>query len=279
MTVHSVAVEGGALGVEVFEGTSEPTLAIHGISSQRKLWLWLHETAPDLTIVAPDLRGRAGSYDVKGASSMARHADDMVAVLDALGLDAVHVCGMSMGGFVAITLADRHRDRVKSLVLVDGGFPMVTPPGLSREALPAVFADRLGRLEHEWSSLDDYLAFFTANTAPLLDPDDPLLRAYLAHDLRDGRVLLSGDALLADAADIYFGDEPWERLDVPVRFLHAEWSGGADTPPAYPMEAVERYRSKTVRTWLVAGVDHAASIMSPKGAQATADAIHDALRS
>lgn len=279
MTVHSVGVDGGQLAVEVFEGTSDPVLAIHGISSQRKLWLWLREEAPDLTIVAPDLRGRAGSYDVTGPSSMAQHADDMVAVLDELALDAAHVCGMSMGAFVAITLADRHRDRVKSLVVVDGGFPMATPPGLTRDALPVVFADRLGRLEHEWSSLDDYLAFFTANTAPLLDPDDPLLRAYLAHDLHEGRVLLSGNALLSDAADIYFGDAPWERLDVPVRFLHAEWSGGADTPPAYSPEAVERYRPRTVGTWLVEGVDHAASIMSRTGAQATARAIHDALSS
>lgn len=279
MTVHSIPVDGGELAVEVLDGTSEPVLAIHGISSQRKLWSWLRAEAPDITIVAPDLRGRAGSFDVKGATSMRQHVDDLIAVLDALGFDAVHVCGMSMGGFVAVALADVHRDRVKSLVLVDGGFPMTTPPGLTREALPIVFKDRLDRLEQTWASVDEYLEFFTANTAPLLNRNDPLLRAYLAHDLRDGRVLLSGDALLSDAADIYFGDAPWERLDVPARLVYAEWSGGADTPPAYPPDAIERYRPKLVSATLIEGVDHAASIMTPTGARATADAIHAALAS
>jgi pimeloyl-ACP methyl ester carboxylesterase len=33
---------------------------------------------------------------------MGRHAADMIAILDHLGLGAVHVCGMSMGGFVAV---------------------------------------------------------------------------------------------------------------------------------------------------------------------------------
>jgi pimeloyl-ACP methyl ester carboxylesterase len=277
MTVHTVPVDGGSLAVEVFEATTEPVLAVHGISSHRKLWSWLRAAAPDITIVAPDLRGRAGSYDVQGPSSMAQHADDMVAVLDALELDAVHVLGMSMGGFVAVELAHRHRERVKSLVLVDGGFPMATPPGLTPHTLPVVFADRLGRLEHEWASLDDYLAFFTGGTATLLDRADPLLREYVAHDLRDGRVLLSGDALLADAADIYFGEQHWESLDVPVRLLVAEWSTGAGTPGAYPPDAIARFEHKTVAVRFVDGVDHAGSIMTMTGARAAAEQLHAAL--
>jgi pimeloyl-ACP methyl ester carboxylesterase len=79
---------------------------------------------------------------------------------------AVHVCGMSMGGFVAVELATAHPGRVKSLILVDGGFPMAAPPGLTPEALPAVFKDRLARLEHEWPSVCDYAEFFGAGSAP-----------------------------------------------------------------------------------------------------------------
>ena len=277
MKLHSVPVRGGALAVEELPGSTEPVLAVHGVSSHRKLWSWLRAEAPDIALVAPDLRGRADSVDVEGPSSMAQHVEDMVAVLDALGLNAVHVVGMSMGGFVAVELAHRHPERVKSLVLVDGGFPMAAPPGLTREMIPVVFKDRLDRLTQRWESLEDYLAFFTTSTAPLLDPADPLLREYLAHDLRDGVVRLSGEVLVDDATDIYFGDTPWESLTLPIRFTHAEWASGPDTPPAYPEEALRRYLPKTVSHRYLPGLDHAGSIMSKPGALATAELLTEAL--
>ena len=275
--VDSVPVPGGRLAFEMLAGGSEPILCIHGISSQRKLWGWLRSEDPDLTLLAPDLRGRGDSFGVAGPSSVARHALDMVAVLDGAGLRSVHICGMSMGAFVAVELAVNHRDRVKSLVLVDGGFPMESPAGLDRDSIRQAFADRFGRLERRWESLAEYKAYFVANTAPLLDPGDPILDAYLAHDLRDGRVRLSADAVASDAVDVFFGEASWKRLDVPVQFLHAEWSIGAGSAPAYPEELLVEYRPRTTATTAIPGVDHAGSIMTPAGAVATARAIHRTL--
>src|SRR2546429_2097115 len=70
------------------------------------------------------------------------------------------------------------------------------------------------------------------------------------------------------------------QLQVPVRFLTAEWSTGAGSAPAYPAEAVQAFRDAldvlvTVRP--VPGVDHAASIMTMTGARATAELIAAAL--
>ncbi|HEX3753124.1 MAG TPA: alpha/beta hydrolase [Streptosporangiaceae bacterium] len=278
--VIAVPVPGGDLAVEHVISRTEPVLAIHGISSQRKLWNWLRAQRPDLSLIAPDLRGRGDSVGVTGRSSVARHAADLIAVLDHLGLDAVPVCGMSMGGFVAVELATAYPDRVKSLVLVDGGFPMATPPGLTPEAVPAIFRDRLARLGRDWPTVEDYAQFFVANTAPLLDPADPLLLNYLAHDLDRHRVRLSADALGEDATDIFFGPSKWQQIRQPVRLLTAEWSTGRDTAPAYPPGAIEHFHHelKTLdRVETVPGVDHAASIMSPVGAQATAGLIREAL--
>jgi pimeloyl-ACP methyl ester carboxylesterase len=278
--IIGVDVPGGAIAVEVVSQGTEPVLAIHGISSQRKLWNWLRAAEPGLSLIAPDLRGRGHSIGAGGPSSIGRHAADMVAVLDRLGLDAVHVCGMSMGGFVAVELATAFPGRVKSLILVDGGFPMAAPPGLTPEVLPAVFADRLARLDREWSSVSEYARFFIGQTAPLLDPADPLLLDCLAHDLAGGRVRLSAEALIGDATDIFFGPSKWRQLQVPARFLTAQWSVGQDSAPAYPAEAVAAFRAELdalVTVHPVPGVDHAASIMSLPGAKASADLINEAL--
>jgi len=274
-----VEVPGGRLAVEIFRSDTEPVLAIHGISSQRKLWNWLRAAAPDLSLIAPDLRGRGDSVGVTLSSSIGRHAADMVLVLNNLGLEAVHVCGMSMGGFVAVEMATAFPGRVKSLILVDGGFPRAVPPGLTPENLPAMFASRLARMDREFGSVREYAKFF-ARTAPLLDPDDLLLLDYLAHDLYGPLVRLDADALMADAADIFFGPSKWQQLQVPVRLLTAEWSTGADSAPAYPAEAVQAFRDALdvlVTVQPVPGVDHAALIMTMTGARATADLIAEAL--
>lgn len=273
----TVAVPGGDLAYEILLGSSEPVLAIHGISSHRRLWLWLHETAPEVTLITPDLRGRADSVGVAGSSSPERHADDLALLLDSIALERVHVLGMSMGGFVALHLARRHPDRVRSIVLVDGGYPMAPPPGLTRDNVAPAFTDRVGRLERTWASTEEYVEYFTSTTAPLLDPTDPLLTAYVEHDLSDGQVRLSGSALVEDATAIFFGEVPWESVGVPVRFLHAEWGVGRDSAPAYPPEAVAAYAGDARTVVAVDGVDHAASIMTPRGARATAALLREAL--
>ena len=278
--VTRIDVPGDALAVEVISSGTEPVLAIHGISSQRKLWNWLRAADPSISLIAPDLRGRGDSVNVAGPSSIGRHAADMVALLDHLGLDAVHVCGMSMGGFVAVELAAACPGRVKSLILIDGGFPMAASPGLTPEALPAVFKDRLARLDREWPLVSDYARFFTEQTAPLLDPADPPLLDYLAHDLDGGRVRLSADAMIGDATDIFFGPSKWQQLQVPTRFLTAEWSVGEGSAPAYPAVAVASFRAglgALITVHPVPGVEHAASIMSLPGARATAELIQEAL--
>jgi hypothetical protein len=47
-----VEVPGGRLAVETFRSDTEPVLAIHGISSQRKLWNWLRAAAEALNTEA-----------------------------------------------------------------------------------------------------------------------------------------------------------------------------------------------------------------------------------
>ena len=75
-------------------------------------------------------------------------ADDSVGLLDALGIRKAHICGMSMGGMIAQTIAIRHPSRVLSLISIysNTGNPelpqpkpeimglLITPPPKEREA-------------------------------------------------------------------------------------------------------------------------------------------------
>lgn len=66
-------------------------------------------------VVAPDLRG-FGETPVPGVAYA--DADDVVHLLDALGIDEATIVGSSFGGRVALEFAAQHPDRVRSLVLM-----------------------------------------------------------------------------------------------------------------------------------------------------------------
>ena len=83
-------------------------------------------------------------------------ADDAVGVLDALGIGAAHLVGVSMGGFIAQLAAINHPDRVLSLTSImsgPGGRDAVAPKPEGAEVLSRVPPlTREGRIEHGlWS--------------------------------------------------------------------------------------------------------------------------------
>ena len=204
--------DGDRLSVARWRADDPPVLAIHGIGSTSLLWSWLHEAAPDVSLVAPDLRGRGASSTGTLGSSIRRHADDMIAVIDALGVDQIDVVGMSMGGFVAVMLGAEHPDRVRSITLVDGGLPLHRDPAspITAEHIPVLLSDRFARKDQTWPSATAYGDFFVAQTAQLLDRDDPLIDRMVAHDLTEGAaggtVRLDLDALSSDALDVFVSD-------------------------------------------------------------------------
>ena len=69
--------------------------------------------------IVPDLRGFGGSTAPAGASEMGAMADDMLALLDHLGIDAAVVGGVSMGGYASLALLRNDPGRVRGLVLAD----------------------------------------------------------------------------------------------------------------------------------------------------------------
>ena len=113
------------------EGTGPPIVFLHGVGATKTMW------APQLAMlserfrcIALDYRGYGESEtppesslkaDARDAKSISRaaYARDVIAVLDAAGVDAAHFCGCSLGGVVALETYDAKPARVRSLALVD----------------------------------------------------------------------------------------------------------------------------------------------------------------
>jgi pimeloyl-ACP methyl ester carboxylesterase len=71
-------------------------------------------------VIAPDLRGHGDSPAPEGDYTIDEMADDVIELLDKLARDTpVVVGGLSMGGYVALSLVARYPDRVRALMLMD----------------------------------------------------------------------------------------------------------------------------------------------------------------
>jgi pimeloyl-ACP methyl ester carboxylesterase len=92
---------------------------------------------PDVLKVWDDLRRKR---PVRAAYQVSDLAEDAIGLLDALGLPAAHVAGVSMGGMIAQEMAIRHPDRVLSLTSIMSNTGDPTVKGPSFEVLTALLA-------------------------------------------------------------------------------------------------------------------------------------------
>jgi 3-oxoadipate enol-lactonase len=93
--------------------------------------------AESFRVLRYDMRGHGLTDCPPGPYTIAQLADDARALLDALGIDAAHVCGLSIGGLVAQRLAAAAPERVRSLVLCDTA-NVIGPPSRWDERIDTV---------------------------------------------------------------------------------------------------------------------------------------------
>ena len=113
-----IGVHGVELAVEL-QGEGPAILFIHGYPLSRAIWEHQVAHLDGTRRINPDLRGFGGSDAPDLGYSMATWADDLAALLDALGVERAVLCGLSMGGYIAFEFVRRYRQRVAGLILVD----------------------------------------------------------------------------------------------------------------------------------------------------------------
>jgi esterase len=125
-------------------GSGAAILCIHGTSGTAIAWTHAVEELARLgRVISYDRRGcgRSERPDRYERTSVAEHADDAAALLDALAAVPAVVIGRSYGATVATDLALRYPDRVRALVLLEGDAPRELAPAAA--AWVDALADRL----------------------------------------------------------------------------------------------------------------------------------------
>ena len=176
-------------------------------------------------------------------------ADDAAAVLDGLALDAAHICGASLGGMIAQTLAIKHPQRVLSLTSImsstgNRALPAATPEAMAALTSPPA-SDREGSIART-----EAIAKVIGSPAYPADPDE--LRARAGADF-DRAFYPVGVARQMAAASV----QPDRRADlrnvqVPALVIH-----GVEDPLVPLAGGIDTHEALANATlWAVEGMGH-----------------------
>lgn len=193
-----VAINGATLHYAQ-EGAGEPLLLIPGLGMDHTYYKFgIPLLARHFTVYAVDPHGIGQSTKSPPPYSVEGWAEDFAVFIDKLGHGPIHVLGSSLGGAMALALAARHPDKLRSLIVV-GGFSeldratelnfrlrlrLIERLGLSDEV-----ADYMGlwTLTRRFINSDAGLAVMRTNQANIRNNSAELYRAFVESLLRWGR--------------------------------------------------------------------------------------------
>lgn len=233
-------------------GSGIPLLLIHGFPHDRTLWqAQLHGLGDGIRVIAPDLRGFGGSADVPGTMTMDAYAADLEHLLEELGVTEAVVCGLSMGGYIALALLAAYPNVVRGLILCN------TRAGADDEK------GRAGRHAMALKARDEGVASIAealapkmmARTTAVAHPDRSLMVQEMMARQRAGAVIaaLRGMATRADRTPLL------AQINVPTLII----TGSADEmipPSESEAMAAAIPGSKLV---VIPGVGHLSNVEAP----------------
>ncbi len=102
------------------ENGTPVVIFIHGFPFNKAMWdKQLEALKENYRVIAYDVRGHGNSDAGKGDFSIELFANDLLSFMDALKLDKAMLCGLSMGGYIALNAVEKDPDRFDALILSD----------------------------------------------------------------------------------------------------------------------------------------------------------------
>jgi 3-oxoadipate enol-lactonase len=220
-----------------------PLVLLHSLGTDLRVWdPQADELSRVYRVVRPDLRGHGLTEVVPGPYSSHEMALDILALLDALGIQRAHVAGLSIGGMIAQALASQAPHRVASLILCDTA--MTIPP-------PELWSDRAATVRSRgMAAIADAVVARWVTPEFAGAPEARGLRAMLLRTAPEG---YAGAAEAIAAADL---TATTKALDVPALVLVG------DRDEATPLASAEALREAIsgARLETIANAAHIATV-------------------
>lgn len=233
----------GRIGFAEENGGGTPILFLHGVGSDKSVW------APQLAYFGRGCRAVAFDYPGYGESDSIAGAsrDDFalatLTALDALGIERAHICGLSLGGVIAIAVHALAPQRCRSLILADSF---------------AVHPDGRGIFERSVAASTDLRALAEARVDVLLaQPADPEIRAEVVETMAK----IDPAAYRIGAEAVWLADQRDRAAAIRVPTLVLCGSEDKVTPPALSRDLAALIPG--ARYAEIAGAGHLSNLEQP----------------
>lgn len=148
---HSERINGSKLHVCEWEGEKGPIIGVHGLTANHASWQPLaEELSPEYKFLSYDMRSRGKSSPADEDSSVHRHSEDLIRLMDKLDIESPFLLSHSMGTYVALSAAKKNED-ISGLVLMDGGV------NTKDEMMDNMIIPLIEKLDETYSSEEEYI--------------------------------------------------------------------------------------------------------------------------
>jgi len=257
-----IDVHGTGLEAQV-SGEGPDVLLVHGYPDTRACWR--HQVsalnAAGYRTIAPDLRGFGASDKPADVESHhpARHVDDLLGVLDHLGVERAHLVGHDWGSAIVQQLAMTHPARARTLSCLSvGHVGSMIAAGLPQRRMSwYMLLFQFPGIAEQWISRDDFRNFRDW-LARHPDPDEVIGRMRDPHALTSGLAIYRAGAppelLVAPPTD-------FPLITVPTMGV---WSSGDDYLTEESVMGTAKFVTASWRYERLDGVGHWMQLEAPE---------------
>ena len=230
---------------EAGSGGHLPIVFLHGVGSDKSVWRpQLEEFGVDRRAIAFDYPGYGDSDSALEGTSRDDYAAAILSAMQGLGVGRAHICGLSLGGVVAVTIYSAEPDRCASLILADTF---------------AVHPDGRAFYDRSIAGSADMRVLAESRVDVLLgQPADPAVRAEVVETM--ARIDPASYRIGAEAVWLADQSERAEDIRVPTLVLCGEQDHV--TPPALSRELAHLIPG--ARCEIVEGAGHLSNLERPE---------------